>query len=387
VTTRRRLPPGARWVELPGGVRRVELVVDVGLDPATGKRRQTRRRFRTVTEAADAYAAIRSAASGGTYVVRSGVTVQEVIDGWLAGRHGIRPSTLAGYRDVLKPVTASYGALPVRQLSKQHVVELVGLLTAGGMKRTDGKPRRPWRPRTVNLLLFTLGQVLDDARRQGIVARNVVELVDRLPQDRKEMQTYAPAEVDRVLAAACDDRLEHAWYLALYGLRRGEVAGLPWSDVLFDEGVLAVRVTRVAVDGRATPSTPKTVKGVRRLPLTKDLAAVLRRAQKRQEGERKIAGAAWQDSGYVVTNEIGGPLHPETLSSRWDALVARAKVRRIRLHDARHTCGTVLHLQGVPTAVIAAWLGHADPAFTMRTYVHSQEESLRVAAKALRRRS
>jgi integrase len=58
---------------------------------------------------------------------------------------------------------------------------------------------------------------------------------------------------------------------------------------------------------------------------------------------------------------------------------------RSRLHDARHTCGTLLHLQGVPVAVIAAWLGHADAAFTMRTYVHSQDQALRDASRWLQR--
>jgi integrase len=71
------------------------------------------------------------------------------------------------------------------------------------------------------------------------------------------------------------------------------------------------------------------------------------------------------------------------VADKWDTLVKRAGVRRLRFHDARHTCGTLMHLQGVPIAVIAAWLGHADPAFTMRTYVHSQDHALHDAAKVL----
>ena len=64
------------------------------------------------------------------------------------------------------------------------------------------------------------------------------------------------------------------------------------------------------------------------------------------------------DSGYVVRNEVVEPLHPETVSDRWDQLVAAAKVRRLRLHDARHACGTLMHLQDVP---IAAILGLVRP--------------------------
>jgi integrase len=280
----------------------------------------------------------------------------------------------------------AYGGLPVRQLAKQQLVVLVEQLRKGGMPRTDGKARRPWQGRTVNLMMFALGRVLDDAMKQGIVARNVAGLVDRLPQNRPEMQTYTRAEVSQALTAARPDRLEHAWHLALYGLRRGEVAGLRWSDVDFRNKTITIRAARVAVDGQALVSTPKTSKGNRTLPLTPDLIAVLRRAKRRRTAEQKKAGAAWCSTDYVITNEIGEALHPETLSAGWDRLITRAKVRRIRLHDARHTCGTLLHLQGVPVAVISAWLGHADAAFTMRTYVHSQNDALKDAADALQRR-
>jgi len=76
-------------------------------------------------------------------------------------------------------------------------------------------------------------------------------------------------------------------------------------------------------------------------------------------------------------------MHPETLGLAWGRLLERAGVRRLRLHDARHTCGRLMHLRGVPVAVIAAWLGHTDAAFTMRTYVHSQDDALRSAASVM----
>jgi integrase len=69
----------------------------------------------------------------------------------------------------------------------------------------------------------------------------------------------------------------------------------------------------------------------------------------------------------------------------WVDICKTAKVRRIRLHDARYNCGTLMHLQGVPIAVISAWLGHADSAFTMRTYMHSQDEALKAAATTRRK--
>lgn len=79
----------------------------------------------------------------------------------------------------------------------------------------------------------------------------------------------------------------------------------------------------------------------------------------------------------------GEPYTPGALTHLWRKLAKAACVRPIRLHDARHSCGTALHLRGVPLAVIAKWLGHANPAITARIYAHSQDEALAAAAASL----
>jgi hypothetical protein len=151
MSTRKRLPPGARWVTLPSGEKRVELVIDVGIDPATGKCRQTRRRLRTVEDAISTYAEIRNQSVSGSFVPRTSLTVEDAIRQRLASRHGLRASTLVGDADVLKPVVTAYGALSLRQLTKAHLVELATKLAEGGIPRGDGKRRKPWKPRTLNL--------------------------------------------------------------------------------------------------------------------------------------------------------------------------------------------------------------------------------------------
>jgi integrase len=85
----------------------------------------------------------------------------------------------------------------------------------------------------------------------------------------------------------------------------------------------------------------------------------------------------------VVVDEIGRPLRPEHYSDRFRELAKAAGLPVIRLHDARHTCGTLMHLRGVPIAVISKWLGHATAAFTMATYVHSQDDALAAAGATL----
>ena len=76
---------------------------------------------------------------------------------------------------------------------------------------------------------------------------------------------------------------------------------------------------------------------------------------------------------------------PTPLPSRWQKLLIDMGIGYVRLHDARHSCATLMHLRGTPIAVIAAWLGHASTAFTMATYGHSQDEALKAAASSFGR--
>jgi integrase len=102
--------------------------------------------------------------------------------------------------------------------------------------------------------------------------------------------------------------------------------------------------------------------------------------------ERLRLGPHYMGEGKrVVVDDAGRSYHPDTLSDFWRALCGTAKVRQITLHDARHSCASIMHAQSVPIAVISAWLGHADPAFTMRTYVHAQDGALNAAADTLQK--
>jgi len=189
--------------------------------------------------------------------------------------------------------------------------------------------------------------------------------------------------VRTVLKGIASDRNRHAWHLALAGLRRGEIAGLRWEDVDLDRRTVLIEKTRVDVGGRALDQDdPKTASASRVLPLPDALLAELNAAKARQAAERLSLGEAYAGKNSVVCNEAGEPYHPSTLSTMWNGAIKSLAVPQVRLHDARHTCATLMHLQGVPIALVAAWLGHADVSFTLRTYVHAQPEALEIAARS-----
>lgn len=387
---RQQLPPQIKRIELSTKVRgrpsiRYQLTVDVGIDPTTGKRKQLRKRYRTEAEAREALDGIRGDVNKGIYVHPTTLTVRQACDDWLLSRHKLKPTTKRScYDDSLKPVRSELGDLPVQKLTRRHLDELVEQLRAGSLLRSNGRPRKPWSPRSCNLMLGIVGQVLDQVIEEGHLSRNVARQVDRVAGKPEKFDTFTEDQVETVLTAVAGDRNRHAWHMALSGMRRGELCGQRWTDVDLKAKTIRIGATRVSAAGAAIDQDDaKSETSGRVLPIPDGLLAELKVAKTRQARERLAMGHSYADRGYVVCNEVGEPYHPDTLTKMWTKSIADLDVPRVRLHDARHTCGTLLHLQGVPIAVISAWLGHADNAFTMRTYVHSQPDALMAAAQTL----
>ncbi|GAA4754468.1 tyrosine-type recombinase/integrase [Gordonia alkaliphila] len=86
----------------------------------------------------------------------------------------------------------------------------------------------------------------------------------------------------------------------------------------------------------------------------------------------------------MASDEAGHPYAPTWVTAHWAKLLSELAIEHVRLHDARHNCGSLMHARGVPPVAIAAWLGHHDPAFTLRTYVHAQSDALKVAGQTFR---
>ena len=373
-----------RKITTKSGEVRYRFIIDVGKRP-DGKRDQRCFTYPSLREARAERAKIISDRSRGTLVKRTKITLAEAITTWLDGRRNLRPSTQRNYADSLRLVSDRLGHIQLQNLTKADLDNLVTDLLASG-RRIGNVQRKGLSGRSVNQALMLLGSVLEDAVRQGTVSRNVAKMVERPEHRKQEVKTWTEGQAAAFLEAVEDDRLSGAWQLSLYGLRRGEVLGLCWSDVDFHAKTITIQRARVEVTGFGVVEVgPKTERGKRTLPMDDALAAALRSLKAHQAREHLEAGEAYSagcgDCGgaHLVVNELGEPYRPEWFSDQFRSLAKAAELPAIRLHDARHTCGTLMHLRGVPAAVISKWLGHATAAFTMATYVHSQDDALAAA--------
>jgi integrase len=221
---------------------RYQVTVDAGISPDTGKRKQTRTRFTTEKDARDYLSTTQAAVAAGTYVARRHRTVRQVVDEWVVSKHNLKASTLLGHKSKLSAVTDELGEVEVQKLSKAHLDNLVKRLRAG-----EVEGRSAWSPRSVNYMLSILTSALESELKQGNVVRNVGALVERMDESgRAEMKTLTQGQMFRILDHECRDR--HLWTLALYGLRRGEIAGLKWSSVDLSAGTVTIAENRVVVE-------------------------------------------------------------------------------------------------------------------------------------------
>ncbi|WP_081371359.1 tyrosine-type recombinase/integrase [Rhodococcoides fascians] len=129
----------------------------------------------------------------------------------------------------------------------------------------------------------------------------------------------------------------------------------------------------------------RTTRSTHVLPIPDPVYLALLHARAAQSLDRVTNRDNHSDSGYLIVDERGAPYRPNRIAKVWKRGCARAGVPVLRLHDGRHTCATLMHLQGVPIVVIAAWLGHVDAGSTMRTYAHAQPGPLLEAAQSFAR--
>ncbi|MDX2680962.1 site-specific integrase [Streptomyces sp. NY05-11A] len=203
---------------------------------------------------------------------------------------------------------------------------------------------------------------------------------------RKEVRPLDAAEARLMLKTARPHRLYALWLLLVStGLRRGEALALTWSDVDLTNGQLRVRRNVQRIRRELIFGSPKTTRSIRTVSLPKHCMRALTQHRAQQERERMVAGKKWQPApghpdGLIFTTITGRVTDPRSLNRMLTILCRDAGVRRVRVHDLRHTCASLLLAQGVDARTIMETLGHSTITMTLDTYAHVMSTTLKAAA-------
>lgn len=177
---------------------------------------------------------------------------------------------------------------------------------------------------------------------------------------------------------------------AFYGLRREEIIGLKWTAIDFENNTLTIQhtVTECNLDGKhieVASDTAKTDSSLRTMPLVTNFREILLAKKEKQEHYRKLCGRSYckEYLDYIFVNEMGERWKPRYLSDGFKRILEQNGLRRIRFHDLRHTCASLLLANNVPMKKIQEWLGHSDFSTTANIYAHLDFQSKISSAEAM----
>lgn len=166
-------------------------------------------------------------------------------------------------------------------------------------------------------------------------------------------------------------------------MRRSELAGVERELTDLDAATLELGDTRIVVAGKASDPDGKTESGRRTISLDPLTVAYLRRHLAMLDEERRAFGQSYHDQGKLFCHPDGKPIHPDTITRRFNRLVDRAGLPRIRLRDVRHTYATLSLDAGVEPKVVSDRIGHANMAYTLTIYTHRSTGRDRPAAEKI----
>lgn len=234
-------------------------------------------------------------------------------------------------------------------------------------------------------------KALKYAVKNDMIPSNPADKVERPKQDKFYGNFYDRDELNKLFEAVAGTKLELPVLLgAFYGLRRSEIVGLKWSAIDFEQNTITIShtVTSCNLDGKCVivaKDTTKTKSSRRTLPLVPYFHEKLLAVKAQQERNQKLCGRSYSREflEYICVDDIGDRFKPNYITSQFPKLLERNGFRKIRFHDLRHSCASLLLASGVPMKHIQEWLGHSDFSTTANIYAHLDYSSKLTSASAM----
>ena len=221
------------------------------------------------------------------------------------------------------------------------------------------------------------------AVRQEILDSNPMDKVDRPKQKKYRGNYYSPEKVQTLLSMIKEDVIYLPVLLAAYyGLRRSEAVGLSWSNIDFENGVIHVsqKVIELTENGKTELIISKDMKNEssrRSLPLITDVKKILLEQKEKQETYRKMFRGDYNRKylDMVCVDPMGNLIHPDRITERFPVLLERFSMEKIRFHDLRHSCASMLIANHASLKEVQMWLGHSTITTTADVYGHLDESA------------
>lgn len=351
--------------------------IDRGRTPEGKRIRPTKGGFRTKREA-DA-ARVRALetlqnADSDVHVEPPAVTLGKWIADWMErhARPNLSVTTVKGYRDSLKYLSAEVLATPIRQLTTlQLESEYNRIRSSGGKVRKTGEPK-PVSAKTLRNTAAVVRTALEDAVRLDVLGKNPAAYCQLPSLEQKEKRILEADQLLSFLEAANRTRFGALVAVAAgTGCRRGELLALTHEDLDLFNRSMTISKALVQADGELYVKCPKNRK-IRVVFLPQSTCDRLAAHLRDQEEMRVQFGRSYSENPRLVFCEPDGTYtKPDTVTAEISRLARKCGLKRISLHSLRHTHGSQLLSNGVSLPAVSRRLGHSSPAVTARVYSHA----------------
>lgn len=350
--------------------------------------KQKRKRFTAKTKklALEKAKEWQNSISGGLLPNKEKITLEEWINEYLKlyAKNRVAIKTFQKYESCFKCyVIPNIGKIPLQKVTNMQIQYLLNeLLETGGEKKTGISSY------TVSAVRRYLILVFEQAVKNGLVMKNVIKDTSSIRISKKEILPLTPKQVKRLLKIAKE--FGEVTYIVISialntGMRLGEIFGLKWDCVDFENNLIFVKRSLVTSQAKTIFSEPKTQRSKRKILISERVKNDLHEYKEWQEKYKVQLRNKYIENNLVVINMFGKVMNTSNFTSRiFKPMLKKADIdTSFKFHDLRHTHATMLLLANINPKIVSERLGHSTVAMTLNTYSHLLPDMQNMAVEAL----
>ena len=339
-----------------------------GYDPKTGKRIIKNVLGKTQTETREKLKAAIKKAEETDLVRGEQYTLVQWLRYWMNnyGKVYLRPSSQVNYNGFLNHQIAEDSVMGTIKLTKLRGRDLQAFYTrmaeSGRVVRKESEDQpKGLSAKSIRNMHFFISHALEQAVKEKLITENPCRDCILPRKEKTEMKTLPLDDLKAFFEEAKRSGVYELYYTEMAtGLRRGELVGIKWTDINFDENSICIQRQITRVNGKVQESPLKTKNAYRQIIVPPEVTAMLKEKMEQEDGK----------SVYAFSAKSGDAMCPDSMLDMLHRVLKRAGLEEIRFHDLRHTFATLAIQNGVDVKTLSGLLGHYSAGFTLDTYGH-----------------
>lgn len=307
-----------------------------------------------------------------TYIRKNTITMQGLIDEWLKYKKtNVVLKTYIEYERICNTIKEAIGHIKVIDINVKILEDFYGELKNCKGK---GKSKNGYSEKTIKHHYTVISEILNCAIKWGYLNKNPNQNVTPIKVHKKDIECYSPKEVNELISVLQNENIKYQAIIMLAldsGCRRGELTGLTWNDIDFEQSTISINKATQYIAGYGSfEKSTKSDTSNRIVYITKTTMQILKKYKIQQDEQKMLLGDKWQNSIRVFTTNYGADMHPDTPSKVLDKIIKKYNLKRITFHGLRHTSISLQISSGIQAQIISKRAGHSSVSVTHNIYSH-----------------